>query len=301
MEYLLFAFLALLSSSLNTIFNRLASHKVNSVLSATLKSFFMVIATIIITTMFGHLNDLANFSSRQLIFLIVTVVLTTVNWIFYFIAMKHSHLEAFSPFEQTILLLLGNILFIFPPFFTISTNGGKTLNIALYFLGILFLLVAVMIATFNKRINPNAKKYWMIFAFISALSLAVTNYLVKLELSNIPSDVIAFYQMSGVFIISVIFSVISKNIKQIKTINLKTYIFFFIAAICNAFLMIFRYKALSETNAVPSIVNIIISLEFLIVSLSSALFFKAHNKKDIFLLSIFLILGMVLNVLSGLI
>lgn len=85
------------------------------------------------------------------------------------------------------------------------------------------------------------------------------------------------------------------------TLKWKDYGKFVIAAVFNALLMVFRYKALSYANAIPSIVNVIISLDFVLVSIATVLFFKAKNKKELVILILIVVAGMTLNVVSGLV
>lgn len=299
MEYILFACLAMVSSACNTIFNRLSANNVSTGLSAFLKSLFITLACFLICLCLGHVPTLYNYSGEQWLWIAVTGLLTSSNWVFYFAAIKRSHLEAFSPFEETSVLLFGNIFFLIPPFFATVTNGGQTLNVILYFVGLAVLASALLMIIFNKKINPSKKKLWIIFGAISACSLAATMFIVKWKLSSIPSDSIAFQQMSIVLLVSFIFMLLNKEIGNFKTLHWQDYMRFFIAAIFNAALMVFRYKALNAVGSIPSVVNIIVSLEFVLVSLATVIFFKTKNKGQLLLLIGLVVTGMVLNLLSG--
>ena len=181
------------------------------------------------------------------------------------------------------------------------TEGGSTLNVVLFFTGLALLLGATLFAALNKKINPNTKIAWVIFSIISATALAFTLVIVKLKLSDVPSDVIAFHQMGIVFVGCGLGLLFSKDKKEIKTIPWKTYLNFFISAIFNAGLMVFRYKALACEGANPSIINIIITLDFVFVSIATVLFFKANNKKQLTVLILLVVAGMILSALPALI
>jgi len=298
--YILFAFLALISSVGNTIFNRISSNKISSVLSATIKSLFITIACVIICACFGHVPVLYSLSKEQWIWLGVLGLITIIDWIFYFLALKRSHLEAFSPFESSLILFLTNLLFVIFMIRTV-TGGGSTLNVVFFFVGLAFLLAATLFAVLNKKINPTKKIAWVIFSIVSATALAFTLVIVKLKLSDVPSDVVAFHQMLVVFIGCAIGFCFSKNRSEIKTINWKTYLNFFISAIFNALLMVFRYMALSCEGANPSIISIITGLDFVFVSIATVLFFKANNKKQLTILILLVVVGMVLSALPAII
>lgn len=298
--YILFAFLALFSSVGNTIFNRISSHKIGSVLSATIKSFFITIACFIICLSFGHLNVLYSLTKEQWIWISVLGLVTIVDWLFYFLALKRSHLEAFAPFESSAILFISNLLFVIFMIRTV-TSGGGALNVVLFFLGLAFLLAATLFAVLNKKINPIKKLAWVVFSLISGTALAFTFVIVRLKLSGIAPDVIAFHQMLIVFVGSLIGLCFSKDKFEIKNIKFKTYFDFFLSAIFNALLMVFRYMALGDANANPSIINIIIGLDFVFVSIATVLFFKAHNKKQLTILILLVVTGMVLNALPAII
>lgn len=300
MIYVVFACLALLSSVGNTIFNRISSHKIGSVLSALIKSFMITFACFIIAICFGHFSELYSLNKTQWIWVGVLGLITVVDWLFYFLALKRSYLEAFAPFEASTILFTSNLLFSFFMIQTV-TSGATTLNIVLYYVGLAFLFASMVFTVINKKINPIAKLSWVIYSVISATALSFTLVVVKLKLSDLPSDVVAFHQMFVVFVVCGIMLLFSKDRKEISKITGKTAINFLISAVFNALMMVFRYMALAAENANPSIINIIVGLDFVFVSIATVLFFKANNKKELIILIILVVLGMVLNALPAII
>lgn len=296
----LFAGLALLSSALNTIFNRLSSNKVGSIASAVLKGIFIVAGCAIFATITGNIKLMFTFTSEQYIWIAVLGAVTAIDWIFYFLSIKRAHLEAFSPFDASGILFFSNLLFSIFMFDSV-TNGRRPLNIVFFFAGLAFLLAGMLYSVFNKKINPTAKKAWVLYGILTTLSMAFTLVIVKTKLNGLPTEVITLYQMAFVLIISLIMLIFSKQYKEFKTLNLKEILLFVIASIFNMFLMVFRYNALSYPDAIPSIVNVIVSLDFVLVSIATVLFFKAKNKKELCVLLSFVVCGMILNVIAGLI
>ena len=276
MEYIAFAFLALLASAGNTIFNRLGSNRVSSLTNATIKSFFIVLACFLISLAFGHVPTLYSLSLEQWLWLLLIGVLTAIDWIFYFFAIKRSHLEAFAPFCAAGILFMSNTVFsIFT--FGLVTNGGKPLNVVFYFVGLAFLLSSLIFILLNKKINPSSKKLWVLYAAISVVSFAFVLLIAKLKLTDIPADVISFHQISIVFVIMLIASLVTRNIKEIALIKPIDHLYIFLGAVFNALMMVFRYMAFSYSNSIPAIVNVIIGLDFILVSVATILFFKAKN------------------------
>lgn len=300
MEYILFAFLALLSSASNTIFNRICANKIGTLVSAVLKAFFIVIACLIISACFGHFSQLYSLTKEQWLWISVLGLITCADWIFYFLAIKRAHLEAFAPFEAASVLFLSNLLFSIFMFSTV-TKGGTPINTVLFFLGLVALIGAMLFAVLNKKINPSTKKMWVLYAFMSALAMGFTLIITKTKLQGIEPDVIAFHQMFIVFVVCTIIMFITKAYKELKVVKVKDYAKFFIAAIFNALLIFFRYKALLCEGSNPAIVNCVISFDFVLVSLATVLFFKANNKKELILLILMVTVGMVLNVISGMV
>ena len=296
--YILFAVLALFSSVGNTIFNRISSHKVGTILSAAIKAFFISLACFIIAVFHGHIDELYALSKTDWMWIGILGVVTVVDWLFYFLALKTSHLEAFAPFDVSAILFISNLLF---SIFMISTvtSGASILNLILFYGGLILILVSMFYVVLNKKLNPIAKINWVIYSLISATALAFTFLIVKLKLSHLYSDVVAFHQMLIVLIVSVIILCFSKEKFEIKNLKFKTYLNFFISAVFNASLMIFRYRALTSANANPSLINIIISCDFVFVSIATVLFFKANNKKQLVILILLIVSGMILNALPA--
>lgn len=244
------------------------------------------------------MSILYSLTKEQWLWIGILGLITIVDWLFYFLAIKRSHLEAFSTFESALILFLTNLLFVIFMIRTV-TAGGSTLNVILFFAGLALLLAATLFAVLNKKINPIKKVAWVIFSIISATALAFTLVIVKLKLSDVPSDVVAYHQMFIVFVGCGIGLCFSKDRKEIITVSWKTYLNFFISAIFNAMLMVFRYMALACEGANPSIISIIVGLDFVFVSIATVLFFKADNKKQLLILILLVVAGMVLSALPA--
>ena len=300
MYYILFAFLALFASAGNTVFNRLGANRASALTNATVKSFFIVIACFLISLAFGHVSTLYLLEPEQWLWIGLIGALTAIDWFFYFLAIKKSHLEAFAPFCAAGILFVANTLFSIFTFMSV-TNGGKPLNISLYFIGLASLLGSLIFIVLNKKINPKAKKLWVIYATLSVVSFAFVLLIVKLKLTSIPADVISYHQMTIVFLTMLIASIVTKTIKEVVQIRWVDHLYIFGGAVCNALLMVFRYTAFSYENSVPAIINVIIGLDFILVSLGTVLFFKEKNKLQLSIIIILVATGMILNVLAGLI
>ena len=93
---------------------------------------------------------------------------------------------------------------------------------------------------------------------------------------------------------------VSKSLKEVVTIRKLDHLYIFIGAVFNALMVVLRYTAFSYANAVPAIVNVIVALDFIIVSIGTALFFKTKNKLQLTILIILVASGMILNTLAGL-
>lgn len=300
MEYVLFASFALLASAGNTIFNRLGSNHASVLANSTIKSFFIVIACFFICLAFGHVPNIYSLTPEQISWIIVVGALTCIDWFFYFLAIKRSHLEAFAPFCASGILFFSNLVFSIFTFGAV-TNGGKPLNVVLYFIGLAFLLGSLIYILLNKKINPSSKKIWIIYALISVISFAFVLLLAKTKLSGVSSDVLALHQMFIVFVVMLFASLFTKTYKEIIRIKKLDFLYIVIGAIFNALLMVFRYKAFSYPNSAPAIVNVIIGLDFVLVSFATILFFKEKNKRQMLILIILVVIGMVLDVVAGLI
>ena len=298
--YILFAAIALIGSIGNTIFNRISSEKIGEITSATIKSFMITIACFFICVAFGHFNEIFMINAKQFALIFLLGLVTVIDWLFYFLALKRSHLEAFAPFEASAILFFSNLFFSI--FMTESaTKGGSFRNILLVSGGLIFIFASMIYAVFNKKINPKKKLFWVLFSLISSCAVSGTLvFATKIESTGIYSDVIAFYQMLFVFIVFTIMLLISKEKYVFKEIRPQTYFNLSIAAIFNAIMIVFRYIALAFKNSNQSVVNIVVGLDFVFVSIATVLFFKANNKKQLTILILLVITGMILNALPEL-
>lgn len=299
MEYILFAFLALIASCGNTIFNRLGANHASALTNATVKSFFIVIACFFISLVLGHVPSLYTLHSTDWIWIGVVGVLTAIDWFFYFLAIKRTHLEVFSPFCTGSMLFTSNLLFMIFMFLSV-TNGGKAFNIVLYVVGLICLLIAIIFVVLNKEMNPSHKRMWVIFEIVSSVSYAFLLLIVKLKLSHLPSDVISFHQMLITFTIMAVASICTKSIFELKKIRFVDHLYIFVGAVFNGLMTICQYTALSYENSVPAIVNVIVGINFIIVSVITVIFFKAKNKIPLTITLVLVFSGMVLNLLAGL-
>ena len=300
MEYILFAFLALFASAGNTIFNRLGANRASALTNATVKSFFIVITCFLICIIHGNLPVLYDLHDIDWVWICIVGVLTAADWFLYFLAIKRTHLETFTNFVAADYLFLSNLLFLIFTF-SMVTNGGKPFNIVLYIIGLISVLIAIIYIARNKKLNPTKKAIWLVYAGVSCAFYAILVLIVKLKLSHLPSDVISFHQMIICFGSMLVASLLTKNIKEMVHINFRSHIYIFLGAFFNALLTIFRYSALTEPNSIPAIVNVIIGLDFIVVSFATVFFFKAKNKVQLSIAVSLVFAGMILNLLAGLI
>lgn len=300
MEYILFAVLAMVASGCNAIANKFASGKISTAVSSVVKSFFMIIACFVIVCCFGHLDSLYELTSKQWLYIILIGLFTSADWIFYFAAMKRSHIETFIPFYETAQLLFSDLFFLIFTF-SLVTNANNVVSVILYCVGLGFLLSAMVIVGFSKKLNPQVNRKWIIFALLAAIAYASTLLVMKTQIVDIPSDIISFHQIVIVFIVSLVVMLVKREWLFFKSISWKGYLIFFIAALFNTGLMIFRYIALSYSNSNPAIINSIIGLQFVLVAVVSVFFKKSDDKLITLIVISLLTIGVVLNMISGVI
>ena len=297
--WVLFSVVACVFSVGNAILNKVCSLHTNSYLSATIKSLFMVIFTFAIVAIFGHIPDLVLLNQTEIIFIIVAGLLTTINWICYFAAIKRSKLDLFAPFNETALLAISNGLFAI--FITTNVmNVESWISISLYVVGLLILVVALIYILINKKMNDGINRKWLIFGFLSTTAYAVCLLFVKMYLSPIHADVVSFWQMVIVFVCCAIISIFVKGYRDLPKLKLLDWGKFALCALCNAAFVISRYQAYSYSDGIPSITNIIVSFAFVIVSMCTAIYLKKHEKKEIIIISCLVLVGMLLEFGAGL-
>ena len=68
----------------------------------------------------------------------------------------------------------------------------------------------MLYSAFNKKINPKGKLLWVLFSIISATALAFTLVVAtKIKQTGVESDVVAFHQMSVVFVVCLVTDIVT--------------------------------------------------------------------------------------------
>lgn len=303
--YILYAFLALIPYFGLTVTNKLCSGKTSGFFLSFFKGTLMIPFSFIIVVLLGHFSDLYTCFVNEPILIVyvgISSLLIAANWLLYFVSMKKSTLEAFTPYNMN-GLLFGVNLFSLILMSGVVTNGNKTANWVLYILGLCLSVSTIVIYMFNKTVKQGCNKTWTIFCLLGNLSFGLSTALIAKYVGvKVPSDVIQFYQGIGVSVISLVACLVTKDIKDFKKVD-KHYVFVVaLSALCETVEVVLQLFAVSQENANPAIVSIILAAGLYVVIYIYQLIKTKQKPTPIYLvLFIILVASMILTLLAGII
>jgi len=295
--YILFAFLSLLGNGANTIFNKYGSKKISPWLFSFLKSIFIIIFSLAFAAATGGLSQIPNLTGEQILYLLLGCVGFVANYILYLIAIKKSNLYAFSPFVEITQLLFSNIFFLIFLTSTVVDVKNPT-SVVLYIGGIVLLTGAALIVVFNKFLNENCNRKWIVFAALATLCTAFQQLCVAYKLSNVNAGVISMFSGVSLFVACLIGTLIFGLFKECKVLNKKDYLFIFLSGLGNTVVDICLYLAYASEGCNQAVVLTIFALNYIFVFIFSLLKEKKKIHPVLWLITLIDLIGMIFFVFA---
>ena len=269
--------LAALFSGLTTFFAKIGLKKEDSTFIAGIRTIIIFIFSIIIYFIFENKNNL---TIKNLIYIFLSGVSTTILWIVYFKALSLQNVSLVTPIDKLSIIMT---LILSTLIFKEDISIIKIVSMILIIIGA-FLMI-------NKKDN-NSDKKWIIYAFLTALFTSISSILAKIGLKDINPYLATLFRTFIVLIIIWIIIIYRKKCKKVDKYTLKYVI---LSGICTSLSWIFYFKALK--NGIVSIVFSLEKLSAAICVLLSIIFLKERlTKKGIFGF-ILLIVGTILLIL----
>lgn len=167
----IFSLLAALFSGLTTIFAKLSVANVSSTLSAGLRTFVILIFSVIIFLFFGNLSSINTYS---LIFIILSGITTFLLWITYFKALSLADVSLVTPLDKLSIILT---LILSCIFFKEKITIIKLISMLFMILGA-FLMI-------KKDKKP--KNNYIIYSLLTAFFTSLATILGKFGLKDVDS------------------------------------------------------------------------------------------------------------------
>jgi bacterial/archaeal transporter family protein len=110
----IYALLSALFAALTTIFAKIGVESVNSNLATAIRTIIILVVAWGIVLVKGEAKDLADISSKTLLFLVLSGLATGLSWIFYFRALQLGKASLVAPIDKSsvILVLLFSAVFL---------------------------------------------------------------------------------------------------------------------------------------------------------------------------------------------
>lgn len=133
----LYAVLSAVFAALTAVFSKLGVKDVDSNLATGIRTIVILVLIWGIVTATGAINGLKTLSSRNLIFLIISGIMTGLSWLFYFKAIQMGDLSKVAPIDKlsiVLTIIFGFLIFGEPVTLPVLCGGGLIVS------GILVLL-----------------------------------------------------------------------------------------------------------------------------------------------------------------
>lgn len=228
----IFSLLAALFSGLTTIFAKLSVTNVSSTLSTGLRTFVILIFSVIIFLFFGNLSTISTYS---LIFIILSGITTFLLWITYFKALSLADVSLVTPLDKLSIILT---LILSCIFFKEKITIIKLISMLFMILGA-FLMV-------KKDKKP--KNNYIIYSLLTAFFTSLATILGKFGLKDVDSLLATTLRTLIVFIILIIYILVKNEYKDIKKINKKDILYIILSGLSTCLSWTFYFIALKDND-----------------------------------------------------
>lgn len=260
----IFSLLAALFSGLTTIFAKLSVTNVSSTLSTGLRTFVILIFSVIIFLFFGNLSSISTYS---LIFIILSGITTFLLWITYFKALSLADVSLVTPLDKLSIILILILSYIF---FKEKITIIKLISMLFMILGA-FLMV---------KKDKKTKNNYIIYSLLTAFFTSLATILGKFGLKDVDSFLATTLRTLIVFLILTIYILVKNEYKDIKKINKKDILYIILSGLSTCLSWTFYFIALKDNDT--SIVFTIEKLSAGVAILFSIIFLNERlNKKGI--------------------
>lgn len=260
----IFSLLAALFSGLTTIFAKLSVTNVSSTLSTGLRTFVILIFSVIIFLFFGNLSSISTYS---LIFIILSGITTFLLWITYFKALSLADVSLVTPLDKLSIILTLILSYIF---FKEKITIIKLISMLFMILGA-FLMV---------KKDKKTKNNYIIYSLLTAFFTSLATILGKFGLKDVDSFLATTLRTLIVFLILTIYILVKNEYKDIKKINKKDILYIILSGLSTCLSWTFYFIALKDNDT--SIVFTIEKLSAGVAILFSIIFLNERlNKKGI--------------------
>lgn len=134
-----YAVLSAVFAALTAVFSKLGVKNIDSNLATGIRTVVILLLIIGITFVTGSITGIKNISSKNLIFLIISGLMTGLSWLFYFKALQLGDLSKVAPIDKlsiVLTIIFGFLILKEPVTLPVVLGGGLIVSgifVLLYF------------------------------------------------------------------------------------------------------------------------------------------------------------------------
>ena len=273
------AILSAVFAGLTSILAKCGIKKTDSDLATALRTVVVLMFSWIMVFIVGSHGTITQIDKTSLLFLILSGLATGASWICYFKALSVGDVNKVVPIDKSstvLTVLLAIICF------------GETSNLAVKLIATAILAVGIILMVEKKKTESKTeRKWWMIYAILSAVFAALTSILAKVGISGVESNLGTAIRTGVVLIMAWIIVFAKGKHKQIKTLDKKELLFIGLSGIATGASWLFYYYAIQN-----GIVSVVVPIDKLSIIVSITFSFFVFKEK----LSVKALIGLLLMV-----
>lgn len=239
--WVIFALLSAFFAGITAVLSKVGIKNVNSDLGTAIRTIVVFVFAWLMVFVVDAWDGITSITSKTLIFLILSGLVTGASWLCYFKALKLGDVNKVAPIDKSSTVLTMILAFVFL---------GEKITILK---GICIILIGlgtyIMIEKRESDEKTGKNTEWLVWAILSAVFAALTSVLGKIGISDIDSTLGTAIRTFVVLIMSWIVVWVSKSQSGIKNITLRTLVFLVLSGITTGLSWLCYYKALQDGQA----------------------------------------------------
>ena len=239
--WVIFALLSAFFAGITAVLSKVGIKNVNSDLGTAIRTIVVFVFAWLMVFVVDAWDGITSITSKTLIFLVLSGLVTGASWLCYFKALKLGDVNKVAPIDKSSTVLTMIFAFVFL---------GEKITILK---GICIILIGLgtymMIEKRESDEKTGKNTEWLVWAILSAVFAALTSVLGKIGISDIDSMLGTAIRTFVVLIMSWIVVWVSKSQSGIKNITLRTLVFLVLSGITTGLSWLCYYKALQDGQA----------------------------------------------------
>lgn len=239
--WVIFALLSAFFAGITAVLSKVGIKNVNSDLGTAIRTIVVFVFAWLMVFVVDAWDGITSITSKTLIFLVLSGLVTGASWLCYFKALKLGDVNKVAPIDKSSTVLTMILAFVFL---------GEKITILK---GICIILIGLgtymMIEKRESDEKPGKNTEWLVWAILSAVFAALTSVLGKIGISDIDSTLGTAIRTFVVLIMSWIVVWVLKSQSGIKNITLRTLVFLVLSGITTGLSWLCYYKALQDGRA----------------------------------------------------